>query len=73
LSDAGVNEVKSLVDQKFKTLQAKVRKRIGEIIKIQPLGGNDYYFKEELGNCTIEVIFAGGYNVQRLHTRWIIK
>lgn len=56
----------------YKTLQAKVEKKIGKIIKVQPLGGYDYRFEGENGNCGVEVIIAGGYNIQRKHTRWII-
>lgn len=56
----------------YKTLQAKVEKKIGKIIKIEHLGGCDYRFEGENGNCGVEVIIAGGYNIQRRHTRWII-
>ena len=57
----------------FNTLQAKVEKKIGKILEIESLGGSDYRFIGEEGNCSVEVILAGGYNIQRLHTRWIIK
>jgi len=56
----------------YKTLQAKVEKKIGKIIKVEHLGGYDYRFEGENGNCGVEVIIAGGYNIQRKHTRWII-
>lgn len=61
------------VQNHFKALQAKVEKKIGKIINIESLGGWDYRFIGELDNCTVEVILAGGYNIQRLHTRWIIS
>ena len=61
------------IDKHFDTLQAKVEKKIGKILEISHLGGDDYRFKGELGECKVEVILAGGYNIQRLHTRWIIK
>lgn len=64
---------RKLVDKHFNTLQAKVEKKIGTIIKITSLGGDDYRFEGTEGNCKVEVILAGGYNIQRLHTRWIIK
>lgn len=65
--------LKKLIDKHFETLQAKVEKKIGKIVKIMGLGGDDYRFEGELGSCNVEVILAGGYNIQRLHTRWIIK
>lgn len=61
------------IDKHFNTLQTKVENKIGTIIKIQHLGGDDYRFEGTEGNCKVEVILAGGYNIQRLHTRWIIK
>lgn len=64
---------KKQIDKHFNTLQAKVEKKIGKILEISHLGGDDYRFKGELDECKVEVILAGGYNIQRLHTRWIIK
>lgn len=66
---------KEMVDRHFIELQNKVEDKIGEILQIKPTGNNgyDYYFKGSKGNCNVEVILAGGYNIQRLHTRWIIK
>lgn len=66
---------KEMINRHFIKLQNKVEDKIGEILQIKPTGNNgyDYYFKGSKGNCNIEVILAGGYNIQRLHTRWIIK
>lgn len=61
------------IDRHFNELQAKVEKKIGRIIKIESFGGDDYAFEGENGNCIVEVVWAGGYNIQRLHTRWIVK
>ena len=67
-----LNKIKVDVDKHFETLQAKVEKKIGKIIEIAQINGNIYSFQGELDNCYVEVILAGGYNIQRLHTRWII-
>lgn len=66
---------KKNIDKHFEQLQNKVESKIGEIVTITPTGNNgyDYYFEGTKGNCNVEVILAGGYNIQRLHTRWIIK
>lgn len=64
---------KNAIDKHFEQLQSKVENKIGRIIKIKSLGGDDYAFEGEKGNCVVEVIWAGGYNIQRLHTRWIVK
>lgn len=63
------------INDHFKKLQAKVEGKIGEIVKIFPLdnSGENYHFEGTKGDCNVEVILAGGYNIQRLHTRWIIK
>lgn len=68
-----INCIKVAVDEHFKMLQAKVEKKIGKIINITNVNGNTYWFKGELDECYTEVILAGGYNIQRLHTRWLIK
>jgi len=64
--------IKVSVDQHFNKLQNKVEKEIGKILTIQS-SGNYYKFTGELGSCDIDVILAGGYNIQKLHTRWLIK
>ena len=67
--------VTKMVDAKYEKLQAKVEDRIGKIIEIESTGNNgfDYMFRGEKGFCEVEVIGAGGYNIQCWHTRWIIK
>lgn len=64
---------KKEIERHFNQLQSKVEKKIGKIIKIESFGGDDYAFEGEKGDCIVEVIWAGGYNIQRLHTRWIVK
>lgn len=61
------------VDKHFDQLQAKVEKKIGTITKIKHTGGDDYEFEGTNGKCIVEVVWAGGYNIQRLHTRWVVK
>jgi hypothetical protein len=67
-----IEQLKKDIDAHYKTLQNKVEKKIGKILKIKSLGGYDYRFIGEEESCGVEVILAGGYNIQRLHTRWII-
>lgn len=64
---------KKQINKHFEELQSKVENKIGRIIEIQSLGGDDYAFKGEKDKCVVEVVWAGGYNIQRLHTRWIVK
>ena len=76
LNDEGRKELAiKETEAHFKKLQAKVENKIGKILQIKATGENgyDYSFIGENGNCKIEVILAGGYNIQRAHTRWIIK
>ena len=68
----GLQQLEKDTEAHYKTLQNKVEKKIGKIVKIAPLGGYNYRFIGEEGSCGVEVILAGGYNIQRLHTRWII-
>ena len=74
-SDYGYDEDrwKKLIDKHFDKLQAKVETKIGKVIKICNCGGDDYLFDGEEAHCKVEVILAGGYNIQRLHTRWIVR
>lgn len=64
--------LKKAIDRHFEALQGKVEKKIGTIERIASLGGDDYRFEGTLGSCNVRVILAGGYNIQKLHTRWII-
>lgn len=61
------------VRKHYEMLQKKVENKIGKILKIEYLGGYNYNFEGENGTCAVEVIIAGGYNIQRKHTRWIVK
>ena len=60
------------VEKQYKKLQAKVEAKIGKIIKRAHICGDNYNFIGELDKCNVRVITAGGYNIQKLHTRWII-
>ena len=63
------------IDNHFQKLQQKVEDVIGNITMIKPTGENgyDYLFVGTNGSCEVKVILAGGYNIQRLHTRWIVN
>ena len=64
-----------LVDSHFEALKSKVESTIGEITHISRAGGaNDYDLIGKSGEAVrIQVVMAGGYNKQRLHTRWIMN
>lgn len=66
-------KVQKMVDAHFNELQNKVEKKIGKIKSIYHRGGDDYEFTGTNGKCAVEVILAGGYNIQKLHTRWIVR
>lgn len=69
-----IETLKKDINEHFKVLQAKVENKIGEIVEIDPFdaSGTNYHFEGAKGSCNVEVILAGGYNIQRLHTRWIV-
>lgn len=76
LTEKGIEEIAvKETERHFKKLQDKVINKIGVIKEIKETGDNDYNytFIGENGRCKVEVVLAGGYNIQRLHTRWIIK
>ena len=66
-------KVEKDIRKHFDGLQKKVENKIGKILKVGHLGGYNYEFEGENGTCKVEVILAGGYNIQRRHTRWIVK
>lgn len=68
------NDAIKEIDDHFQKLQQKVENIIGNITMIKPTGENgyDYLFVGTNGRCEVKVILAGGYNIQRLHTRWIV-
>lgn len=70
-----LKEIEKEVDKHFEQLQNKVEKKIGKITGITTIGNNgcDYIFQGEDGKCQIKVVNAGGWNIQRRHTRWTIS
>lgn len=63
---------------KEKMLVARVNKAVGTIVKAIELnvgvnGELNGYIKGENGTCKIETIYAGGYNIQCLHYRVLVK
>jgi hypothetical protein len=59
------------------TLIQQIKDKTGEVIECQlrrnPKDGYDGLVIGEKGNAIIETILAGGYNIQRLHYRTLIK
>ena len=59
-------------------LIARVNKAVGIILEAKALyvgvnGELNGYIKGEDGTCKIETIYAGGYNIQCLHYRVLVK
>ena len=65
-------------EAKEKILIARVNKAVGAIVKAIELevgynGELNGYIKGENGTCEVETIYAGGYNIQCLHYRVLVK
>ncbi len=65
-------------EAKEKMLIKRVNKEVGSIVKAISLsvgvnGELNGYIKGENGTCKIETIYAGGYNIQCLHYRVLVK
>ena len=76
LSQLSNERLEKQVKKHYEDLQAKVENKIGKIKYITKTGNNGYDYRMENAkgeSVSVEVIGAGGYNVQRYHTRWIIK
>lgn len=76
------NRIIKLVEReavaKEKMLIARVNKAVGIILEAKALyvgvnGELNGYIKGENGTCKIETIYAGGYNIQCLHYRVLVK
>ena len=76
------NRIIKLVEReavaKEKILIARVNKAVGIIVEPKALyvgvnGELNGYIKGENGTCKIETIYAGGYNIQCLHYRVLVK
>lgn len=70
--------VESEAVAKEKMLIARVNKAVGIILEAKALyvgvnGELNGYIKGEDGTCKIETIYAGGYNIQCLHYRVLVK
>lgn len=64
---------KSDIDKRFDMFQLKVQNKIGNIIKINAITNEEYEFIGNKDKCTVRIILAGGYNIQKLHTRMLIR
>ena len=64
--------VEKKVENKYSTIQEKVKDKVGAIKKIEQFA-NGYNIEGENGITTLEIITAGGYNIQCLHHRILIK
>ena len=76
LSTLSNTRLEKMIKDHYDNLQAKVEKKIGKIKYITKTGSNGYNYRMENAkgdSVSVEVIGAGGYNIQRYHTRWVIK
>ena len=64
--------VKKQVDDKYEKIQNKVFDKIGEIKEVE-VTANGYMLEGKKGKAEMEIITAGGYNVQAMHYRVLIK
>lgn len=61
-------------DSHRRAIEQRVRKYIGEVIKVDKCPGDGWYLLGDSGNkCHMYFIEAGGYNIQCLHIRCIVK
>lgn len=60
------------IEKKYAKLQARVNSKVGRITKIREFA-NGYDIEGTKGFATLEIISAGGYNIQCLHHRVLIK
>lgn len=73
-----VKVIEREAEHKEKLLIARVNKAVGIIVKALNLnvgvnGELNGYIEGENGTCKIETIYAGGYNIQCLHYRVLVK
>ena len=71
-------DVNREADNKYDTIVTKVTKICGEITDASYLtighnGELNGYIKGTNGNAEVQTIYAGGYNIQRLHFRTLVK
>ena len=66
-------EATKIIDSHYNKLQAKAFDKVGNILTLDSLSDNYYRLNGDKGSTDIEIIIAGGYNIQRAHTRWIFK
>lgn len=59
------------VDAHFRKLRASANKRVGQLIDIKNIDGDYWLLIGVSGTVGIRCIGAGGYNIQRYHTRWV--
>ena len=75
--DARYLAVKEIANQKIDKLISLIKERVGEILEWNLYDGDDGEYngtvKGTLDTVTVTTILAGGYNIQRLHFRTLIK
>ena len=73
-----IEQIKKEAESKYKNFMAKIQSTVGNIedtnfLQIGLDGNINGYVKGDQGKALVETILAGGYNIQCLHYRVLVK
>jgi len=72
------NKIHKVAVERAKKFTCQIEKKVGRVtdcsdLKFNPVGSLDGWVKGEKGSAWVQTVYAGGYNIQRLHFRTIVK